>query len=473
MTIPTLETDSGALELRIADGIEANSVAFDNVWHWPDGVSAGDGDVPKDGGGTVKVSTFLTEIIAGAVYIIHKNLAFGDGSTSSYFTSLNEMIYFEDGNVFAVKSAATLQLGELSGGNGINGSCWFVNSGSDLSMIDSATAIFNMYGSTLSVDSSGNYRTRFYYGEWVDSLFVHSNISHFWYIVMNNCIIQSPARVEIDGAVQLSKTKVYTEEMTAFIVDITLEEIEMSGFAPIVRQGDDHTFTLVNLKGSFPSPLIGDPSGVIIEQYTVNIHIGDSSGSDLQGATVVMESYGNVVKNASTFYRCLIDHTAGTFATDLSAGKWIVTTSEIAAKAGVTGVDAKTGLWTTGADYIKAETLFSEVTDASGDISQQTENYKRWKGTSVVLGSYAPDIFTISKDLFTTSVQELIAPTIISGTVQPLDLKWELESAQVASSAMTLPAMTMAGYEFPPVLVRPLVLASPFETELVLESGVN
>jgi len=44
-------------------------------------------------------------------------------------------------------------------------------------------------------------------------------------------------------------------------------------------------------------------------------------------AWVTSTSYvlGDLVTNGGSYYRCLIAHTAGTFATDLAAGKWVVT----------------------------------------------------------------------------------------------------------------------------------------------------
>ena len=94
MAAPTLETNAAADTLRILAGTSGNPVTWNDVWDWDDGTgsSGGDGDVPKDGGGTAKVSTFMTETVADAVYLILKDVDFGDGSTSTYFRSVWEMV---------------------------------------------------------------------------------------------------------------------------------------------------------------------------------------------------------------------------------------------------------------------------------------------------------------------------------------------------------------------------------------------
>jgi hypothetical protein len=47
----------------------------------------------------------------------------------------------------------------------------------------------------------------------------------------------------------------------------------------------------------------------------------------LAWVTSTAYAVGNVVSNSTTFYRCLVAHTSGTFATDLAAGKWEVVTA--------------------------------------------------------------------------------------------------------------------------------------------------
>jgi hypothetical protein len=40
-------------------------------------------------------------------------------------------------------------------------------------------------------------------------------------------------------------------------------------------------------------------------------------------ATTTVYSVGNYVQTGAIIYKCIVAHTSGTFATDLSAGKWL------------------------------------------------------------------------------------------------------------------------------------------------------
>ena len=126
-----------AITLRIIDGTSGDPVTWNDVWDWDDGggSSGGDGDIPKDGGGTAKVNTFMTEIVANAVYQILKDIQFGVFGDSSYFQSKNEMVYFADDKDFTAASAATLKLGELVGDWGIDGSFWSVGPNATMNII--------------------------------------------------------------------------------------------------------------------------------------------------------------------------------------------------------------------------------------------------------------------------------------------------------------------------------------------------
>lgn len=441
MTIPTLETNAGATLLRIEDGTSGNHVAFDDVWNWPDGVSAGNGDVPIDGGGTAKVNTFLTETVANRMYTIEKDLQIGDGSSSTFFRSVNEQVYFQDAATFTVTSAATLELGILENDWGINGSAWSFGPTANYDIIASgaSTANFNMFASSLHLRSL--FIVDFEDGDldWRNSQFTGEQTA------------SSSQRLRFQSGINsLNMADVYFNNMHTLNLSLSPAaedfhfhefqsfesnaNVSIGGYLATDAQSFElratglNTITLVNPK-FVPSLIRGDDaSSQEIVDYTVDVHISDSAGTDLASATVAMESFGNIVSNdgGSTFYRCIVDHTAGTFATDLAANKWELTTAAIAAKAGVTGVTAITGAWVTGTAYVKSASLFSVSTDASGDITQQTENYKKWIGTSEALLSYAPYQITISKATYETLVASLVAPLVIDGANQPLVEHFEL-----------------------------------------------
>jgi len=55
--------------------------------------------------------------------------------------------------------------------------------------------------------------------------------------------------------------------------------------------------------------------------------IKEMTSTYISWATGTSYYVGNTVKNNANYYRCLDDHTAGTFATDLASGKWTLTSS--------------------------------------------------------------------------------------------------------------------------------------------------
>lgn len=66
--------------------------------------------------------------------------------------------------------------------------------------------------------------------------------------------------------------------------------------------------------------------------FSIPIAAYDAAGEESEGyapAWVTSTAYvvGDYVVNGTTIYRCLIAHTSGTFATDLSAGKWVAQTA--------------------------------------------------------------------------------------------------------------------------------------------------
>lgn len=422
---PTLETDASTTTLRITDGTSGDPVTFDDVWNWDDGggSSGGDGDVPVDGGGTVKVNTFLTEIVANAVYTIQKNIDFGDGSTATFFKSLNEMIYFDDGKTFEVKSAATLQTGELSGSGdeefGINGSRWRVANTSNWNIIGfgSTTAELDIYASTLELAGADHVRIsagvsrfksstvllnmsdgrEFFFQSTVDSLF------------MNRVFLSGGSRVQFNITPD-EFLSVHRHNGTIRVVaSVTLINLLLTNTN--VLQGSnaaDRTFTLINPTFSADVQIF-NATAKIIHQEPVNLTVHDRDGNALENATVSMTSFGNIVSDDSgtTFYRCIVDHTAGTFATDVSAGKWTLTTAANAALAGVDGT-SQNGEWITGIDYGDAETVFSVSTDSGGDIAEQTVTYKQWVGTSEALLSESPHTITVNKAPFANIVKNNI-----------------------------------------------------------------
>jgi len=164
MAAPTLTINASG-QLEIAAGTSGDPVTWNDVWDWDDGggSSAGDGDIPIDGGGTAKVSAYMTETVADAVYLILDDITFGDGTAASYFQSENEMVRFADDKNFAITTNATLELGDKTGDWGVDGSYWSVSPAAAWSLIPTGqTGTFYMYTSTL--DIRANYQCNLYSG---------------------------------------------------------------------------------------------------------------------------------------------------------------------------------------------------------------------------------------------------------------------------------------------------------------------
>jgi len=120
------------------------------------------------------------------------------------------------------------------------------------------------------------------------------------------------------------------------------------------------TASFIDPKVSIPSVKIDHADAIIKEQYTINIHVNDKEGANLAGATVAC-------------------------------------------------VDAASGA------------IFSEETDANGDIAEKTVTYKTWTGTSATLVTSSPHVFTISKAGYRPLVLEAI--TVDAPIVWKLELQ--------------------------------------------------
>lgn len=335
---------------------------------------------------------------------------FGDSATATYFQSKNEQVCFADNTWFLTRAAATLEMGDLAGDWGISGSYWSFNTTTNRTIATTGTT-FLMYDST--IHNRGTERFGIF-----DCTFDGRNSTFSW---------ESPAGnrfVNLFGAGNqaFSLKRMYFN---------TLDNLRVSNspdtFENIHVHNTDHSLSFITTPSTADNTLlttaasaeirnfsaitatVKDPisnivtvqndnaNSITVEQYTCNIHIADEDGVDLQTVTVQCQTFGNVVSNdaGSTFYKCIVDHTAGVFATDVAANKWELTTAAFAALAGCTGA-AQNGAWVTGIDYVATASEFSVATDSGGDIAEQTIDYKKWIGTSEALLTYSPHTFTLT-----------------------------------------------------------------------------
>ena len=384
MAAPTLETNAAADTLRIMAGTAGNPVTWNDVWDWDDGggSSGGDGDVPKDGGGTARVDTFMTETIPNVVYLILKSIQFGNDVTPSYFRSKNEMVYFSDDMGINVRNAATLELGEIVSGYSENGSRWNIGVSVNLEIINSGkdTAYFYMYDSYLYSRGKDFW---FRGGNVILKKSTHgfanaTEYSKFWNtmnsLTMDDVYFFNTLQLNVDIAPDDFKNVHVHDTTYGFKSQYggTIENLLTTNFSSYdVDMSAGYTVNLKNPLFNITTPLIDDDSGIIKEQYTCNAHIANKDGADLAGVAVdCKDQFGNPV--------------------------WAVGTV---------------------------------ITDAAGDIAEQIITYKKWEGTDETLTEYSPHIFTISKAGYETQVLDEI--TVDHPIVWHEELLPELAEANV------------------------------------------
>lgn len=352
---PTLETNAAADTLRITAGTSGDPVTWNDVWDWDDGggSSGGDGDVPKDGGGTAKVNTFMTETIADGVYIILKHAQFGNATPdATYFQSENEMVYFVDDKIPTIMSSATLELGDLLGDWGEKGSYWSIGEYPwDFIAAIETTATFLQYASMIGLrgadygcilhEGTVDMRNSIWIGERATlELLLQLNSLIIDRVFLNNFYIRTSRTANTcrDLHTHGSVRGIYPADWDDVIVEnMTFSNIVEKDVYILNSTG----FTLLN---PVTMPTTFDFQGATdacFVKYTVNIHVVDKDGNDVPTANVDCND-------------------------------------------------------TNGTD------VFNVNTDASGDIAEQTVTYKRWLGTSEVETDYSPHTFIVSKDGYLT-----------------------------------------------------------------------
>lgn len=304
------------------------------------------GGVDKDGGGTEPVSTFVTEVVEDAVYKILKTVQFGDGANSLTFKSINEIVYFDDAQYFSIKSNATLELGVLSNGYGIDGSFWSVGPSATMVMtVTGQTPTFHLYGSRLHSRNQ--------------SIFIQSgtiviNKGQITFASSTNYLrcysgitLLSIKDLYLEGGYRLWCDKTPTDFDDVHIhnstkallasVAVTLDSLLVTNASTQdVWITTANTITLKNPKFHPTRIQIDDAGGIVIEQYTCNIHVADKNGNNLSGVVVSCEDQNE-------------------------------------------------------------NEVFSALTDANGDIIEQMIDYKKWEGTEETLTEYSPHKFIFTK----------------------------------------------------------------------------
>jgi len=363
-------------------------------------------------------------------YKIDCDIDFGDGVTSSYFQSKNEVFYFADGKVFIITSNAHFWMGELSNGYGINGSYCSLAPSSNLTIIaDGTTGEFHLYDSTLRsrnkdlhfkdgtiainkgkiIFDIDEQAVRFYSA--INSL----SIKGLYVIGYRLLIDKQPTDFE-EVHIHNSVEGLVTGQI--LIIDGLLVT---NASSYDVRQYAANTLTLKDPKFHPSTVLIGDVSGIIIEPYTCNIHTTDKDGADLASVDVDCE-YAHLVEGTdSKTYKCKEDFTASddTYK-PVTGGSWEDKWELFDANGGLGGdwnnnnFDYKSG----------TEEFSTATTDADGDISEQVIQYKKWTTTDELLEA------RIHKFTFThASYPDFVMSDIIADH----PLVWEVDMGQSTS----------------------------------------
>jgi hypothetical protein len=370
-----------ALDVSAGDGSYETTKRFATITNLDcSDNSAGGGTVWGDGTIAVTQDIFgvIWEYAADSQYKIDCNVDFGDGATTTYFQSTNEQVYFEDDYEFTVKTAATLELGDLVGDWGVDGSMWSVGPDATMNIIVSGqTGKFYMYASTLKIRT--DYAVYWYTGA-VDirnSILSHfavgANSSDFIFqssltsLILNNVYFNTCEYVGISATPTIMNSvhvhNAYWNCLTTANVTLT-DILSTSASNKDYYVNGAYTQTTVDQQGDDDELVVIDNSdGFRIKQFTANIHVTDKDGADLAGVTVVCESFGNVVLVSGTYYKCIVNHVGtGIFADDLSSGKWEVTT-DAAAQFAVT--------WVQSMAYWKSAVEFSEESNSVGYVGTE------------------------------------------------------------------------------------------------------
>jgi len=324
---------------------------------WNDVANSGAGSVVVDGGGVEDPSFFVTEHVANGIYQILKNIQFGDGSNALTFYSKNEMVYFDDDQIFTIKDFATLQLGEISGGNSINGASWSWEKDGEIIPEYQGDASCKIYGSRMHFRGTGFVDFMTGAVDFRNSIFQADDVAN--------------AKARINAPIAFTLKSLYINNWCSWALTVTPDTIEgiwvhhtvygLLFYQPVTIEDllvtDGSTskiflssgvvINLVNPQWNIVrvDVMIINPSGVLYRKYTCNIHVVDEDGGNLEGVTITCkDKYNNQV--------------------------------------------------------------FSVQTGTDGKIVQQIVTYKKWQGTGETETEYSPHKFTFSKNGYTLLVME-------------------------------------------------------------------
>ena len=363
-------------------------------------------------------SNFMTETFEDGVYLIHLPFEIGDGSTPTTLESVKETILFEavDANLTLIKAAATFQMGELSGGYGVNGSHLMFKGTLSTHRYYYIEGIFLVYGSLVSSDVGDDYIYLSGSGNFTKQIYVDSKT----YCLRGIRPFEGGASYKND----IQRSIFYSSQYAVYLGTTYLEDWDtvycLGNFA-INQEGTFNVYNMyitgniisfasvgaciLNFINALMTPkaphTISHADSILTYQYTLNIHITDKDGEAIADTATVACTKANVVSNGGNYYKCIEAHTSGTFATDLAAGKWEQITDAT--------IISAAPAWLTTTAYVSAESVFS-VNPTDGSIAEQTVTVRSWTGTSELETKYIFD-FSISETGYLTQTKDNVPIT--------------------------------------------------------------
>jgi len=266
------------------------------------------------------------------MYFLRVNLEIGDGSTATTLSSLNEMVYFDDGVTLNTNDNATVTLGQLVEGIGNSGSSWSFGPSANLSPFADGTV--NIYGSMITMRTGYRLYIIPDSGTFTDSIINFTKTWNDYFhpgdVTFNRGIItfaDSGGTIEPSPSVPTINdllTNVYS------IGDYITTSWTITGFVwsnstnRRAYKGKPGTIAFLD-STEILTPLILDASGVIEEQYTINIHIADKDGANLSGATVNLYGSDSSAYDTAAWSEDSVTTTADGIISEqtVTAKKWV------------------------------------------------------------------------------------------------------------------------------------------------------
>ena len=433
---------------------------------------AGDGSGTAWADGTLRITQpqwGLVWDLGNGQYSNDARIQFGDGSTSSYFRTIDEQITSPLQSMFIVMTAATMQVGEPSNTNYSGRGSYIKNTGkNDFASPHGGTVL--IYNSTIVFTDgawTGSNALSSTITVW-DSSIISTDLQGLFHggtgsvIDYNNVYLYNISQFSL-AATPIHFTNVRMEKTTTGFSPQGESDIPIDVIGLKITNAATKVMSLsnsINLISPEFQPTSGTiyiylAAGVLAQQYPCNIHVADKGGTSLQSVDVLIEDTDSKVVS-------VVDSE-----TDLNEA---LDNSE-------TGIDVDDGTKFSAADIIRIDNEYMYIdsistntltvqrgyyasypgathndntdiyiakaisTDVSGDITELNLVYKTWSTTSETLNDLSPHKFTLSKAGYETL-------PIDNYTVDgPVNEHWELQPIRARALGRGSRRMQVSNFE--------------------------